>query len=120
MLNEGDVIEIMAGHAIYADVPKHFVYSNKRGCYEITHHNITVGDEFDYFIGEYIVIKTSMDGGGEGHGPGDYYPSGHHVWCVKANDKNVRIDFYQSGAFTAMIEDITPIGKATLNWTLEG
>ena len=116
MLKEGDVIEIEKRHKVYADVPKHFVYSNKKGCFDLTHHDITVDGEFDYLIGEYIVTKTTSDGGGMGHGPGDVYPDGHHVFCVKVDDEKVKIDFYQSGCFTAMIKEIEPIGKAKLSW----
>lgn len=117
LLKEGDVIELKDGHTVYADVPKHFVYSNKRGCFDITHHNITIGGEFDYFAGEYIVIKTTFDGGGTGHGPGDVYPDGHHVFCRSAEGKK-EVDFYQTGSFTAIIQDIKPIGRAELTYRI--
>ena len=111
MLNEGDVIEIKEGHKVYADVPEHFVCSNRKGCYDLTHHDVTIGGDFDYLAGKYIVVKTVSDGGGTGHGAHDVYPNGHHVYCVNADDKNVKVDFYQSGSFTAMIKDINPIKK---------
>ena len=120
MLKEGDVIEIKEGHEVYAAVPKHFVYSNRKGCYDLTHHAITVGGEFAYFAGKYIVVKTNSEGGGTGHGPHDVYPDGHRVYCVKADDSTVKVDFYQTGSFTAMIKDIEPIGRAKLEWTIEG
>jgi hypothetical protein len=63
-LKEGDVIEILEGHDIYADVPEHFVYSNRKGCYNITHAKINVSGHLAYFSGKYIVVKTSNDGGG--------------------------------------------------------
>jgi hypothetical protein len=118
MLKEGDVIEIKEGHMVYADVPEHFIYSNRKGCYDLTHTDITVGGDFSYFSGKYIVTKTNMDGGGTGHGPHDVYPDGHHVYCVSADDQARKIDFYQSGSFTAMIEDIEPIGRAELQWRI--
>lgn len=118
-LEEGDVIEIKEGLTVYANVPKHFVYDNKKGCYDLTHHDITIGGEFSYIAGKYIVIKTAMDGGGHGHGAHDVYPDGHHVYCVSVDDSNRKIDFYQSGAFTAMITNIKPIGKAKLRWTID-
>ncbi|MCP4101413.1 MAG: hypothetical protein GY750_08315 [Lentisphaerae bacterium] len=122
MLKEGDVIEIKEGHRVYADVPEHFVYSNRKGCYGLTYHDITVGGEFAYFAGKYVVVKTSLEGGGAGHGPHDIYPDGHRVYCVKADlyahDRTVKVDFYQTGSFTAMIEDIEPIGRARLEWTM--
>ena len=115
-LKEGDIIELGHGHTVYADIPEHFVYSNCRGSFELTHHEVLL-DELDWLCGKYIVYKTSHDGGGTGHGPHDVYPDGHHVFCEKADQTEVKVDFYQSGCFTAMIEEIEPIGRATRKWT---
>ena len=112
MLQEGDVIELKLGMEIYADIPRHFVYSNRRGDFSMIHANVTLSGQFDYLCGKYIVIKTLMDGGGPSDDGG--YPDGWHVFCVKADEENVKVDFYQSGFFTAMIENIEPVGKATL------
>lgn len=109
LLEEGDVIELKKGHMVYADVPEHFVFSNKRGCFELTHHDVMIGGDFDYLVGRYVVYKTVEDGGSDGRDP---YPDGHHVFCERLKD-GVRVDFYQTGCFTAMIEDIKPVGKAT-------
>ena len=109
-----DVIEIQEGHSVYADVPKHFVYANKKGCYDLTHERVIVGGELSYLAGKYIVTKTCMEGGGPSYDGG--YPDGHHVYCVSADNEDRKIDFYQSGSFTAMIKDIKPIGKAKLQW----
>jgi len=119
MLQEGDVIELKENHKIYADIPNHFVYANRRGDFSLTHHEVVLDKQFDYLIGKYIVYKTTFDGGGTGHGPHDIYPNGHHVYCVKEDDRTIKIDFYQSGCFTAMIKNITPIGKAKLQWTID-
>lgn len=119
LLEEGDVIEIKEGHRIYAYIPKHFVYSNRKGDFSLCHHDVRIGEPFEYLAGRYVVIKTSEEGGGTRHGPHDVYPDGHRVYCVKADDENVKIDFYQTGCFTAMIPDIEPIGKATLKWVME-
>lgn len=116
-LKEGDVIELKEGTRVYADVPKHFVYENRRGDYSITHHDVKLGGEFDYLMGRYIVVKTTFDGGGSSHDGS--YPDGHHVWCVKSDDSAVRVDFYQSGCFTATNENIKPIGCAKLQWTID-
>ena len=59
------------------------------------------------------MTHITFDGGGTGHGAHDVYPDGHHVHCVHENGKH-NIDFYQSGAFTAMIKDIVPVGRAEL------
>ena len=117
MLQEGDIINLEAGMSVYADVPKHFVYANKRGIFDLTHVDIILGKDFDYLCGKYIVYKTVCDGGGVGAGSFDTYPNGHHVFCVKTEDANVKVDFYQSGCFTAMIQEVEVIGKAQLRWT---
>ena len=117
-LEKGDVIELTSGMKVYANVPEHFVYSNKRGSFALTHTGIRLGEEFDYLCGKYIVTRTAYDGGGTGMGSNDVFPNGYHVFCVKADDRTIEVDFYQSGCFTAMIKDIIPIGKARLTWTI--
>jgi hypothetical protein len=112
MLQEGDIIEIKEGHKIYADIPEHFVYENKKGSFKLTHNDIKVEGELKYFVGKYIVYKTTNDGGGMGSSINDFYPDGHHVFCERLDNFEVKIDFYQSGSFTAMIKDINPIGRA--------
>ena len=116
MLKEGDVIEIKDGMSIYANIPKDLIFKN--GESKLFHHKVTIGedDKFDYLSGEYIVYDTTYDGGGTGHGPHDIYPDGHHVFCRQISNRDIKIDFYQSGAFTAMIEEdeIEPIGRTEL------
>lgn len=117
-LQEGDIIELKEGHPVYADVPKHFEFLNEKGNFSMTHAKITIGGDLDYFAGRYVVTKTAFDGGGTViFGPGDVYQDGHHVFCTSLDGKERRVDFYQSGAFTAVIKDITPVGKAKLTWT---
>lgn len=120
-LQEGDVIELKEGHEVYANVPSHFVYANRRGNFEMTNSKVKIGGELDYLAGRYIVTKTAMEGGGQGgHGPHDVYPNGHRVYCVSVdNDPKQEVNFYQSGAFTAMITDIKPVGKAVRTWTVK-
>ena len=112
LLQEGDVIELERGHDVYADVPEHFVYANRKGVFDkLTHHEVNIGGDFAHLAGRYVVYKISRDGGGTGMGSHDVYPDGHHVFCERLSD-GVRVDFYQTGAFTAMIENIEPVGKA--------
>ena len=113
-LKEGDVIEIKKGHKIYANVPKHFVYSDHKGNFKLTNTDVSVEGELLYLAGEYIVTKTTLDGGGASHD--GRYPNGHHVFCVKTDKTKRKINFYQSGFFTAMIENINPTGQAELTW----
>jgi len=64
------------------------------------------------FEGEYVVNEVNCEGGGTCNGVNgpDKYPNGHHVFCVKKDNSEIKVDFYQTGCFTAMIEDIEPIG----------
>jgi hypothetical protein len=116
MLSEGDIIELKDGHKVYANVPEHFLYANRKGSFKLSRGEATIGGEFSYLAGRYVVYKTASDGGGTGHGPNDVYPDGHHVFCEKLDDRSVKVDFYQSGCFTAMIENIEPVGKASRSW----
>jgi hypothetical protein len=102
MLQVGDVIELKEGMKVCASIPEHFIYRNRKGSFVLTHHDVVLGGEFEYLCGKYIVYKTTFDGGGTSHGISGAYPDGHHVFCLKADDENVKIDFYQSGCFTAM------------------
>ena len=64
------------------------------------------------YVGEYIVECVSCDGGGCQHnmsGGLESWPNGWHVFCTKQDDPSIKVDFYQTGCFTAMIPDITPI-----------
>ena len=115
-LREGDIIALEEGHKVYADVPRHFVYSNKKGDFSRTHEDVKIGGDFSYLAGRYVVYKTASEGGGTGHGPHDIFPDGHHVYCERIGKPPTRVDFYQSGCFTAMIEDIKPIGTAVQHW----
>ena len=72
--------------------------------------NLNLSEEtFDssVFAGKYIVDYVYSDGGGST--PDGGYPNGHHVFCHKIDDPSISVDFYQTGCFTAMIKDITPI-----------
>lgn len=66
-----------------------------------------------FFEGVYEVTRTEYNGGGSQPAMCvrglDTYPDGWHVYCRKVDAPDVKVDFYQSGCFTAMIEDITPI-----------
>lgn len=65
--------------------------------------------------GEFVVVKTAMEGGGRSHN--DEYPDGHRVYCKRLNADGTynpdgfEIQFYQSGCFTNVVEPdkITPI-----------
>ncbi len=124
-LKEGDVIELNESHTVYANIPEHFAYSNKKGIFTLTHHKANLKGELGYLCGKYVVTKTTFDGGSSGR---DSYPSGRHVFCRKIKSGELyeynlqvehEVDFYQSGCFTAMITDIEPIGVATLRWSVD-
>jgi hypothetical protein len=115
LLQAGDVIELKAGHKVYAEIPKHFAYANRKGDFSLTRAEAQIGGELAYLAGLYIVTHVASDGGGTGMGPHDVYPDGHHVHCERTSDR-LKVDFYQTGCFTAMIPEIEPVGKAELKW----
>lgn len=116
LLTDGDIIELHEGHKVYADVPEHYVYGNREGVFTLTHHDVTIGGDLLYLAGRYVVYKTTTDGGSSGLNGRDGYPSGHHVFCERLDNRAVRVDFYQTGCFTAMIPSITPVGRAERQW----
>lgn len=117
-LQVGDIIELKPGHQVYADVPESAVYCNKEGAHDLVHHDVRIGSPghiFSELAGLYAVIETAYDGGTSGRWPSpDPYPDGYHVMCQKL-DSDIRVDFYQTGCFTAMIECIEPIGRAKVS-----
>lgn len=72
-------------------------------------------EEFDssIYAGEYMVKYVSFGGGGLQGTPSGYeiYPNGWHVFCAKVDDPSIRVNFYQTGDFTAVIPDICPINQ---------
>ncbi len=65
--------------------------------------------------GEFVVTKTTVDGGG-----GDY-PNGHHVFCKALKNGEydpdaIEVSFYQSGHFTCMITDISPVREMKMKF----
>jgi hypothetical protein len=120
LLQEGDVIELKEGHKVYADIPEKYYYDNRRNSNKLTHADVEIGGIHNHLAGKYIVYKTSQDGGGTGHGPNDVYPNGHHVFAEDINGNGLKVDFYQTGSFTAMITDISPIAKAKRQWVIDG
>lgn len=117
LLKEGDIIEIKAGHKVYSTVPKHFLFSNRKGDFTLARGECNVGGDLSYLSGKYVVDKVKLEGGGFGHGSHDIYPDGHHVFC-KSLTSEQELDFYQSGCFTCVITDIQPIGKAERSWKI--
>jgi len=117
MLAEGDIIDVPIGMRVYASVPEHFLYANRRGVFDkLAHGEVVVAEDFAHMAGRYVVFKTASDGGGTGHGPHDVYPNGHHVYCEKLDGSGHRLDFYQSGCFSVVHTDVVPVGKAERTW----
>lgn len=122
LLQEGDVIELELGHKVYMKIPDHFIFANTVGRFDhCSQTEVIIGEtkkgwDTSALAGEYIVVSTANTGGGTGHGPGDIYPDGHYVKCVHRNYPLLKVSFYQTGSFTAMITEIKPIGRATATW----
>lgn len=142
-LSVGDVFALLEEMKIYISLPKKFIYSNvfngDPGADDLSTTDIRVGSIlkaqpnmltvkkpafFDSasLCGEYIVTKTNTQGGGYGHGNMDYYPNGWHITAVKLKDgaydpDGQVITFYQSGAFTAMNEDVPVLRTLKQNFS---
>ena len=65
------------------------------------------------YAGEYMVEYVSFGGGGLQGTPSGYetYAHGWRVFCVKLDNPSIRVNFYQTGSFTATIPDICPINQ---------
>lgn len=77
-------------------------------------------ETFSIHGGEFIVIKTLLDGGSH-YNDRDYYPDGHRVYCQQLingsyHEDAIEVNFYQTGCFTAIIKDIKPIRKLKLKF----
>lgn len=118
MLQEGDIIELKEGDRVYATLPEYLLYSNRKESLTPAWGEALIGGELAFLAGRYVVYKTCHNGGGvNGTGRDDVYPDGHHVFCERLDDSAaVRVDFYQSGFFTAMLPDLKPVGKAARKW----
>lgn len=133
LLREGDVFQFRKTTAhpigVYADVPKHFLYSNCKGDWDLYHGEISLDAEFAFLLDQrFIVVKVSNDGGGSQlgmNGHPDVFPDGHHVYCESVPDshgKVFKLDFYQTGCFTCMVapKDILFVGVAERTWKIKG
>ena len=131
MLQEGDVIHLGEGVVVYASLPKKFIYSNvterRKDANALAETEVKIGEvrkttksayDTGELIGDYIVLRANMDGGGEDR-PNDSHPDGWHVVAKKLredgsyNPDGKEVSFYQSGDFTAMIMpgEVKPIRK---------
>jgi len=119
LLQEGDVILIRKGMEVYTEIPQVLVYplDEQDDPWKLVQEFVKVERHLSFLVGRYIVVKTTMDGGS--NQSLDYYPDGHHVHCVKVDNANIKISFYQTGCFNGIIKDIKPIGKAKLTWTIK-
>lgn len=77
-------------------------------------------ETFAVYGGEFIVTKTILDGGSN-YNDRDYYPDGHRVYCQQLingsyHEDAIEVNFYQTGCFTAMIENIKPVRKLKLKF----
>ena len=71
--------------------------------------------------GEFVVVKTNVEGGGSGMGFNDTYPDGYKVYCKRLCDgefdeKGTEVSFYQIGCFSAMIKNIEVVKKIKLKF----
>lgn len=121
LLTVGDVIALNETHSVIAEVPKHFLYSNRKGVFDSkATGNVNLKDpNFEYLRGLYIVTHAGLGGGGCGYGPHDVYPDGWSVIAQKADRPEIIVSFFQSGCFTCINEDVEVVGKAKQYWVIE-
>ena len=126
-LEVGDVFEALKNMLVYTRIPSHFAYSNTPNDPTPTQSEVRVGEirqrrdghtlDLSYLKGRYVVEHARSQGGGTGHGSHDIYPDGWHIRARKLNEDGsynptgVEIEFYQSGAFTVVNEDVPVVGK---------
>ena len=125
-LTVGDVFEARKNMKVYAQIPSHFAYINRPNDPTPAKQDVLVGclmwrddHELDlgYLMGRYVVEHAALEGGGTAHGPHDRYPDGWHIRARKLkadgsyDPHGVEIEFYQSGAFTAVNEKVPVVGK---------
>jgi hypothetical protein len=139
MLKEGDIFEMKQGNCFYVKkFPKAFLCDN--GDFDFSPHTGEIwidglrrGLDTSIFIGRYIVVKTTVEGGGHQLEMGSAnnwseMPDGHRVWAKKIvksmfSGKSVvskfEISFYQSGHFTCMNPDIEAISAGKIEYVIE-
>lgn len=123
-LQVGDVFKMKKGMQAYLMLPECEVYSNTPTSQKLTETNRTL-DAKSKYIGEYVVIRTSYDGGSFGGGMNghDDYPNGHRVYAQKLNkqgkydDKGLTLNFYQSGCFNAMNTEVPAVRVMKMSFT---
>lgn len=103
LLEEGDVFDLTAHHKVYVDIQ--VKYENRRSP-EIAHSLVHVKDHLE-FVGEFVVYKTVY----EGRVP----YRGYHVFAERLTD-GLKIDFYQSGGYTAVIPNVKVVRKMVRKW----
>ena len=131
-LQVGDVFAANKGMRVYAYIPSHFVYQNTPNNFSPARTEVKVGEirkrdshtlNLSYFKGHYVVEHARSEGGGTAHGPHDVYPDGWHIKARKLwddgtyNPNGTEIEFYQSGAFTAVNKDVPVVRKMRRNVT---
>lgn len=76
----------------------------------------------------FVVEQARLEGGDQGHGPGDIYPDGWHIAARRlwrdgsyADDGEV-IKFYLSGCFTNQLrpEQVAVVGRMKKQYVMEG
>jgi hypothetical protein len=114
-----DLKEITVGYDDHPYVVEQFVKC--RHCGEST-KKLQATKKYDAYDpsrlkGKWIVERSEMEGGGTGHGPHDVYPDGLHITARrlkksgKYDPKGEAVNFYMSGCFSCMLEEVELVGK---------
>lgn len=117
LLDEGDIIELNeeTEGTFYVEDRKQFLKDHDgKGIWVTDLHATFMIGKMKWLHGKWVVYKTLLTGGS--NSSFNPHPCGHRVYCEKMDDSRVRINFYQTGGFTATICDIEPIGRAELTY----
>jgi hypothetical protein len=115
LLEAGDIIKLDRSYKVYATVPEHFVYSNRKGDFTLTRSEILIARGVEYLVGRYVVTKVAVNM------TSDRFNDGWHVFCRKIleEDETIehKVDFYLESVLHAPInKKVEVVGKAEARW----
>jgi hypothetical protein len=121
---KGDIITIEEGDDFWTTLPEKYIYQNSKSK-KLARGHIAVGDEdnmgldTDYLKGDYIVINADYQGfASGGHGLTGSTSYQYLVECVKIDNHEITIDFFQPASFGSTMNMKKPVGKAEIKYEI--
>lgn len=99
MLKVGDVIELTSDNIVSAHVPLHFLSTDQHGNWNIGYGPVKLTGQLMYLCGDYVVVEV-LDPRGN-----------HHVTCVKVDNQEIKIGFFQTPDCTPYVKSVYLKGK---------